>query len=110
MRRRAVVAAIPTGIPIFGSFASYQNVMTKNTSILLGEHFHKFIGEQVDSGRFSTASEVVRAALRLMEEEEKRNRALRSALKHGERSGFMESIDRKGFMKHLRRKHGASGL
>ncbi|MQK95645.1 type II toxin-antitoxin system ParD family antitoxin, partial [Escherichia coli] len=44
--------------------------MGRNTSILLGQHFEDFIDSQVSSGRFSSASEVVRTALRLLEEEE----------------------------------------
>jgi antitoxin ParD1/3/4 len=70
--------------------------MRRNTSISLGEHFQAFIEEQVESGRFGTASEVVRAGLRLLEEDEARLAALRTALERGERSGFSEnySIDR----------------
>ena len=44
--------------------------MAKNTSILLGEYFDEFINKQVKAGRFSSASEVVRAALRMFEQEE----------------------------------------
>ena len=44
--------------------------MAKNTSILLGDYFDNFINNQVKSGRFSSASEVVRAALRMFEQEE----------------------------------------
>ena len=48
--------------------------MKKNTSISLGDYFDKFISQQVDSGKYSSASEVVRAALRMFEFEEKRSR------------------------------------
>ena len=48
--------------------------MAKNTSILLGDYFDKFIHQQVQSGKFSSASEVVRAALRVFEFEEAKNR------------------------------------
>jgi antitoxin ParD1/3/4 len=41
--------------------------MGKNTSMLLGDHVERSIQQQVDSGRFSSASEVVRNALRMME-------------------------------------------
>jgi len=62
--------------------------MPKNTSISLGRHFETFIKRQVKTGRFGTASEVVRASLRLLEEEETKLAALRSALEQGEESGF----------------------
>lgn len=64
--------------------------MAKNTSISLGRHFEKFISAQVATGRFGTASEVVRAGLRMLAEEETKLAAVRSALEEGETSGFAE--------------------
>jgi len=64
--------------------------MQKNTSVTLGEHFEAFIAEQIKGGRFSSASEVVRAGLRLLEEHEMKLAALRQALKQGEDSGFAD--------------------
>ena len=49
--------------------------MAKNTSILLGDYFDKFINQQVKSGKYSSASEVVRAALRMFEYEESKKKA-----------------------------------
>ena len=57
--------------------------MGKNTSIALGDHFESFISKSVKSGQFNSASEVVRAGLRLLEEEEKKKRLLTKALIDG---------------------------
>jgi len=61
--------------------------MAKNTSITLGKHFEQFINNQMKTGRFSSASEVIRAALRLLEEEETKLSILRKLLVEGENSG-----------------------
>lgn len=61
--------------------------MAKNTSVSLGDHFEEFIGSQIESGRYGSASEVVRAGLRLLETAESRLEVLRHALREGERSG-----------------------
>jgi antitoxin ParD1/3/4 len=61
--------------------------MPKNTSVSLGDHFTGFVEDRVRAGRYSTASDVVRAGLRLLEEQEAKLAALRSALDAGERSG-----------------------
>jgi antitoxin ParD1/3/4 len=79
--------------------------MAKNTSILLGDYFESFISHQVESGRFSSASEVVRAALRLFEQEEKHKSELIKELKKGEKSGFIQNIDRKKFVTGLHDKY-----
>ena len=58
--------------------------MSKNTSMSLGDHFDNFIGEQLNEGRFKSASEVVRAGLRLLEENETQLSLLRKRLSLGE--------------------------
>jgi len=62
--------------------------MPKNTSVTLGDHFDSFIGTQINEGRYGSASEVVRAGLRMLEESEMKLEALRHALKEGEASGI----------------------
>ncbi|SFT18807.1 type II toxin-antitoxin system ParD family antitoxin [Sphingobacterium wenxiniae] len=80
--------------------------MAKNTSILLGDYFNNFINEQVQSGKFSSASEVVRAALRLFEHEETKKAELIKELKKGEKSGFVTDFKRDIFLKSLHQKYG----
>ena len=79
--------------------------MAKNTSILLGDYFDKFINSQVHSGRYSSASEVIRAALRMFEKEENKKKELIQELKIGEKSGFNEDFDKNEFMKSLHLKY-----
>jgi len=81
--------------------------MAKNTSILLGDYFDNFISQQIKSGKFSSASEVVRAALRMFEYEESKKSELINELKKGEESGFVENFDRKEFLKNLHQKYSA---
>lgn len=75
--------------------------MPQNTSVSLGDHFTTFIHERIESGRYNSASDVVRAGLRLLEEHEAKVEALRNALVEGEMSGeatpfdFDALIDRK---------------
>lgn len=67
--------------------------MGKNTSISLGAHFENFINSSVASGKYNSASEVVRSALRLLESEEKKLNELRNALIEGENSGIVEDFN-----------------
>lgn len=67
--------------------------MGKNTSFSLDDHYNAFIEEEVASGRYRSASDVVRSALRMLEDRETRLRALREALVAGERSGESTPFD-----------------
>ncbi len=79
--------------------------MAKNTSILLGEHFEKFIRREVSSGRYGSASEVVRTALRMLEVEEQKKEALIAALIQGEKSKRVVNFDPKAHLEKLHKKH-----
>jgi len=64
----------------------------KNTSITLGEHFDRYIAEQLASGRYRTASELIRESLRLHEERELKITALRAAIEEGLASGVYQDF------------------
>lgn len=76
--------------------------MPRNTSVSLGDHFATFIDSQVQTGRYGSASDVVRAGLRLLEEHEAKVRALEAALIAGEESGPPTAFDFDAFIAHKR--------
>lgn len=79
---------------------------SRNTSIALGQHFTSFIDAQVQSGRYGTASDVVRAGLRLLEEHETKVQALQEALNAGRQSGEPRPFDSEAFLSRLHAQHG----
>ena len=79
--------------------------MSKNTSILLGDHFNNFISSEVASGRYSSASDVVRSALRLLEIEESKIKWLQNELEIGEKSGFVENYNPKKHLEEIKKKY-----
>lgn len=78
--------------------------MSKNTSITLGDYFDQFIQSTLSNGRYKNASEVVRAGLRLLEEEEQRVIALRQSIEEGVNSGLAEDFDPTAHLKMLKAK------
>ncbi|KZB65960.1 type II toxin-antitoxin system ParD family antitoxin [Thalassospira sp. MCCC 1A02491] len=80
--------------------------MARNTSVSLGEHFNGFIDGQVKSGRYGSASDVVRAGLRLLEEHEAKVKALQEALIEGEQSGPAKPFDGDAFLARMKTEHG----
>lgn len=83
--------------------------MGKNTSISLGEHFEGFIENSLSQGRYTNASEVVRAGLRLLEEEENRLVILKKSIQEGMDSGRAENFDPKKHLEHLKMKRKSNG-
>ncbi len=79
--------------------------MGKNTSISLGNHFEEFINHEVKSGRYSSVSEVIRSALRMLESEDKKEKELIKALKIGEKSGFVDDFNPRQNLTDLHRQH-----
>lgn len=79
--------------------------MTRNTSVSLSDHFTDFISEQVQAGRYGSASDVVRAGLRLLQEHEARVKALQDALIAGEQSGEPQPFDSEAFLDRMHDEH-----
>jgi antitoxin ParD1/3/4 len=79
--------------------------MPRNTSVTLGEHFDKFVVEKINEGRFQSVSEVVRAGLRKLEEDEAKLLVLRRKLQAGENSPLVENFDGEDFLAAMHKKH-----
>ena len=78
--------------------------MSRNTSILLGSYFDIFVQSNLSSGRYKNASEVIRAGLRLLEEEETKIIALKNAIQEGVESGIDYNFNPKMHLKELKAK------
>ena len=83
--------------------------MGKNTSITLGNHFETFVQSRISIGRYKNASEVIRAGLRLLEEEESKVVALKQAIQEGIESGFEEDFDPEQFLQKLKAERSTNG-
>ena len=81
----------------------------KNTSISLGNYFDQFVSSQVSAGRYKNVSEVIRAGLRLLEEEESKIIALRAAIQKGLDSPRVENFDFKENLKKLKAEKRKNG-
>jgi antitoxin ParD1/3/4 len=83
--------------------------MSRNTSISIGEYFDSFIQNKISTGRFKNASEVIRAGLRLLEEEEDRIIALRAAIREGIESGIADDFNPESHLEKLKEKRKVNG-
>ena len=83
--------------------------MNKNTSISLGNHFDQFVQGRITEGRFKNVSEVIRAGLRLLEDEESKVIALKNAIKDGIDSGIAHDFDPKKHLEFLKAKKHSNG-
>ena len=78
--------------------------MGRNTSVSLGNHFEEFVDDKVSQGRFKNASEVIRAGLRLLEEEENKLQFLKTAVQEGINSGIAKDFEPQGHLASLKAK------
>lgn len=83
--------------------------MGKNTSISLGDHFEKFVQFRIEEGRYNNTSEVIRAGLRLLEAEEQKFYALKSAIEEGMESGIATDFEPSKFLKQLKEEKKKNG-
>lgn len=79
-------------------------IMAKNTSILLGDYFENYVNQKISSGKYTSVSEVVRTALRLLESEENKSKTLVNELIIGEKSGFIDEFDRSKILENIHTK------
>jgi antitoxin ParD1/3/4 len=96
-------------IPILGTSVESRLIMSKNTSITLGNHFDDFVQSRISAGRYKNASEVIRAGLRLLEEEENKVVALKQAIQEGIDSGIVEDFDPEQFLQNLKAQRSSDG-
>jgi len=83
--------------------------MKHNTSISLGDYFDQFVQNQVAAGRYKNASEVIRAGLRLLENEENKTAALKNAIEEGIDSGIAHDFDSTKNLEALKAKRRKNG-
>jgi len=83
--------------------------MGRNTSVSLGNYFEDFVENRITEGRYKNASEVIRAGLRLLEEEENKVQLLKNAIQEGIDSGIAKDFDPQKYLETLKankRKNG----
>ena len=83
--------------------------MGKNTSVSLGDYFENFVDSKISQGRYNNASEVIRAGLRLLEEEENLVASLKNAIQEGLDSGIAKNFDPGKHLKSLKKSKGVNG-
>lgn len=83
--------------------------MRRNTSVALGNYFEDFVENKISEGRYKNASEVIRAGLRLLEEEENKVIALKTAIKEGIKSGIAKDFNAKKHLEALKAKKRKNG-
>jgi antitoxin ParD1/3/4 len=86
-------------------FLNKEHFMSRNTSVTLGEYFDHFVLERINQGRFQSVSEVVRAGLRTLEQEEIKLDKLREKLQSGEDSPTINDFNGEQFIASMHNKY-----
>lgn len=81
----------------------------KNTSVSLGDYFDRFVQMQVSTGRYKNVSEVIRAGLRLLENEESKVIALKNAIQEGIDSGIAHDFDPEKHLQEIKARRKNNG-
>ena len=79
--------------------------MSKNKSVNLGDYFERITEKSIETGRYSSASEVIREGLRLVDERDQKIKILREAIEVGERSGYLDKFDPMKNLKDLNQRY-----
>lgn len=83
--------------------------MNRNTSVSISDYFDDFIQKKISTGRYKNASEVIRAGLRLLEEEENKIMALKTAIQEGIESGIAYDFNSESHLENLKAKRSLNG-
>ena len=83
--------------------------MNKNTTVSISDYFDDFIQRKISAGRYKNASEVIRAGLRLLEEEENKVIALKTAIQDGMDSGVAYDFKPESHLENLKAKRSLNG-
>lgn len=83
--------------------------MGKNTSVSLGDYFENFVENKISQGRYNNASEVIRAGLRLLEEEDEAVASLKKAINEGLNSGMAKNFNARKHLKNLKNSKKLNG-
>ncbi len=81
--------------------------MGRTVTVTLGPHYEGFVQANIEGGRYNNVSEVIRAGLRRLEEDEMRLAAIRTALIEGEESGIVEDFNPEAFLRKLNEAYDA---
>ena len=96
-------------LPKIGNFGFKSKIMGRNTSVSLGDYFENFVDGSISEGRYKNASEVIRAGLRLLEEEDHKFKILKDSIQEGIESGIAKDFNPKTHLTSLKAQKRKNG-